>query len=115
MGRYNTFVASVVCPNGHEAEIDFQGYVGWPDWSTYVVSDNIVRPKPDRPKTRFLPDSDALTARSFWVYGIGTCPTCGATVNAKLDFRDGCFAGAQVVEAPSNADAYSWFTDEKDD
>jgi hypothetical protein len=109
MGRYNSFVHQVACPDGHTTEVELQAYVGWPDWSVYRVGDSLQNLAPPR-GVRFLPP-EARGASRFWVYGLGTCAACGAEIHVQLRFRDLVFVDAHPVEPPASyAESLGWGT-----
>jgi hypothetical protein len=109
MGVYNTFVVTLGPGGGREpVECRLKAYVGVMRYTDIRVGEPIVPPPPDPGTGTVGPSLEALdSGRPFWAYGIGTCGDDESSdVYARLHFRDGLFAGAELIDRPDNL--YDW-------
>jgi hypothetical protein len=107
MAYFNTFIVDLPLESGTRTTCEFQARVGVLEDREVRIGEPISTAPFEEVRGTIGPSLEALSSkRPFWVYGIGVCGGSDVERCAKLHFRDGVFASAELVECPDNL--YEW-------
>jgi hypothetical protein len=107
MGRYNSFNASILCPQCRASvEVPFQADIGYLDWRTFESGAQIFDIAPESKLTPIGQQGEK--DRDFWAYAIGTCPNCRSEVWARIEIHSNRFSALELVSEPDDVLAWGY-------